>query len=179
MRSTRLRLATAGLAVVAASGCHTATPFGSINTLSTGGQNYVIGEGSQVYPATDDFLEQARKALDDLNVASVGQHREGETVVFQGTDTKGHKASVRVTPVNDGLKMDVAARFGVFGDETLSRAYLDRLAVRTGPTAGEPARAAKGETSQSLRLNPRSADAPPGTVFQRRLEEGVTERPYP
>lgn len=180
LRSTRatLRLATAALAVTA-SGCYTVTPFGSINTIASGGQNYAIGRGSQIYPASDNFLEQARKALDDLNVGSVTQRRDKESVVFQGVDTKGHRAIVHVTPVSEGAKMHVDARFGVFGDEALSRAYLDRLAVRTGPIDGEKPRADAGEASPELKLKAHGADAAPGTVFQRRLEEGVSERPYP
>ena len=164
MRSTRatlraLRLAMAGLAVATA-GCYTVTPFGSINTIATGGQNFAIGRGSQVYPASDNFLEQASKALDDLNVASVSRTRDRETVVFQGVDTKGRRATVHVTPVSDGAKMRVDARFGVFGDEALSRAYLDRLAVRTGPIEGEKPRADASEASPPLKLNAHGADLP-------------------
>ncbi len=182
MRSTRailgaLRLATAGLAL-AATGCYTVTPFGSINTIATGGQNFAIGRGSEVFPASEGFLEQAQKSLDDLNVSSIARRREGETVVFEGKDTKGHRAVVHVTPVSDGAKMHVRARFGVFGDEAQSRAYLDRLAARAGSLDPAQARAETGEASPPLQLNAHGADAPPGTVFQRRLEEGVREMPY-
>lgn len=181
MRSTlrALRLAAAGLAV-AASGCHTVTPFGSINTIASGGQNYAVGRGSQVFPASDDFPEKARKALDDLNVTGIAQHREEDTIVLAGSDTRGHRAVVRIRPVTEGTKMHVHARFGLLGDESQSRAYLDRLAARAGSLDDEAkARVETGEASPALKLNARSADAPPGTVFQRRLEDGVAERPYP
>jgi hypothetical protein len=185
MGSTRavlraLRLATAALAVLA-SGCYTVTPFGSINTLATGGQNFVGGRGSQVFPASSGFLEQARKVLDvDLNVTSISQTREGETIVFTGTDTRGHRAVVRISPESDGAKMRVHARFGLLGDEAQTRAYLDRLAVRVaGLDEVDTAKARAGEASPALSLKPNSADAPPGSFFQRRLEGGVREMPYP
>jgi hypothetical protein len=175
-----LGLATAGLAVLA-SGCYTVTPFGSINTLSTGGQNFVGIRGSQVFPASSGFLEQARKALDvDLNVTSITQRREGDMVVFEGTDSKGHRAVVRIRPESDETKMRVHARFGLLGDEALTRAYLDRLAVRVaGLEDVDTAKARPGEASPALSLKANSADAPPGTFFQRRLEGGAREMPDP
>lgn len=182
MRSTRVivSLAGAGLAV-AMGGCYTVTPFGSINTIATGGQNYVGVRGSQVYPATDDFLEQARSVLDvDLNVGSISQRREEDAYVLEGTDSKGHRVVVRIRPESDGAKMRVRARFGLFGDESMSRAYLDRLAVRVGMTVGEErARVETGEGSPQLKLRPDAAVAPPGSLFPRRLDEGVREIPYP
>ncbi len=175
-----LRLATAGLAV-AASGCYTVTPFGSINTIATGGQNFVVGRGSQVFPASSGFLEQARKVLDvDLNVTKITQRRDGETVVFEGTDSKGHRAVVRISPESDDTKMRVHARFGLLGDEALTRAYLDRLAVRVaGMEDVDKAKAKPGQASPALSMKASSADAPPGTFFQRRLEGGAREMPDP
>jgi hypothetical protein len=165
---------------VAASGCHTVTPFGSINTLATGGQNYVAGMGTQTYPASEAFVDETRKTLDDLNVRAVARRREAEMVVFEGKDSKGRSAVVRIVPVAQATKMRVHARFGVFGDETLTRAFLDRLSVRVGEIEGEDrARVQTGEASPELTLRPRSADAPPGSLFQRRLEEGVREIPTP
>ena len=175
-----LRLATAGLAVATA-GCNTVTPFGSINTISSGGQNYVAGVGSQLFPATDRLAEQARAVLDnDLNVRSVTQRRDRDAIVLEGTDFKGHRAVIHLRPESDGTKVRVHARFGLFGDEALSRAFLDRLATRVGPADGDvrPA-AATGEASPPLTLRANSAAAPPGTVFQRRLEGGARELPDP
>jgi hypothetical protein len=175
-----LRLATAALAVLAG-GCYTVTPFGSINTLATGGQNFVGGRGSQVFAASSGFLEQARKVLEvDLNATGVAQRREGDTVVFEGTDTKGHRAVVRIRPESDDTRMRVHARFGLLGDEAQTRAYLDRLAVRVaGLEDVDKAKAKPGEASPALSLQSHSADAPPGTFFQRRLEGGAREMPDP
>ncbi len=185
MGSTRaplrgLRLAAAALAVFAG-GCYTVTPFGSVNTLATGGQNFIGGRGSQVFPASSGFLEAARKVLEvDLNVTGVAQRREGETVVFEGKDTKGHRAVVRVSPESDDTRMRVHARFGLLGDEAQTRAYLDRLAVRVaGLEDVDKAKAKPGEASPALSLRASSADAPPGTFFQRRLEGGAREMPEP
>jgi hypothetical protein len=182
MRATRasLRLLAASGLAVAAAGCYTVTPFGSINTIATGGQNYIGVRGSQVFPASEGLPEQARAALDDLNVRTITRRRENETTVLEGTDTKGHRAVVRLRPESDGTKVSVHARFGFFGDEALSRAYLDRLAARVGQAEGDDkVRVASGEASPPLKLRADGAVAPPGSFFPRRLDEGVREIPYP
>jgi hypothetical protein len=163
MRATRasLRLLAAGGLAVAAAGCYTVTPFGSINTIATGGQNYIGMRGSQVFPAFT-------------------RRRENEATILEGTDTKGHHAVVRLRPESDGTRVRVHARFGLFGDEALSRAYLDRLAARVGQAEGDDkVRVTSGEASPQLKLRADGAVAPPGSLFPRRLDEGVREIPYP
>jgi hypothetical protein len=176
-RTGILRLTMAGLALTGP-GCSMATPFGSIYTMAAnGGPNYLAGRASQVFPATETFVTDARGALEDVNVRAVVQRNEAGTIVLEGRAPNGHRAHVRLQPESEGRKMHVFARFGTFGDEALSRGFLERLAARVN---GLPGDLKEDAAPASQPLTPKASAADPGgTMLQRRLEgRGQTELPF-
>ena len=58
---------------------------------------------------------------------------EGGAIVFQGTTADNRNASVTLRPHPVGSRL--SARIGLFGDEPLSRALMDRVGVRLGERA--------------------------------------------
>jgi hypothetical protein len=177
-RNRILGLALAGL-TSSAVGCSMVTPFGSVYTIAAnGGPSYIAGRATQVFAASDGFLDQARGALEDIQVQGINQRNESGTLVLEGRAPNGKSAHVRIQPEDEGRKMHIFVRFGAFGDEALSRGYLEALAGRLRPLPGDLSEAA-APTSRPLTLKANSATEPPGSLFQRRLEGGVqSDLPY-
>jgi hypothetical protein len=177
-RNRILGLALAGLAS-SALGCSMVTPFGSVYTIAAnGGPSYIAGRATQIFAASDGFIDQARGALEDIQVRSITQRNEAGTIVLEGRAPNGKSAHVRLQPEDEGRKMHVFVRFGSFGDETLSRGYLEALGTRLRPLPGELKETAS-PVSPPLKLKANSAVEPPGTSFQRRLEGGVqSDQPF-
>jgi hypothetical protein len=67
--------------------------------------------------------------MEDLRIQSVRQISDGGAIVFEGTtaDNRRASATIRPRPRNSTL---LTARIGLFGDEALSRALMDRVAIR-------------------------------------------------
>ena len=147
----RIALTTAALlAASAASGCHTTSP----STLSASNQNptssavadpestfsYAAGRAIQTFPQSTATLQPiVLSALEDLRIHSVTLTREVGAVVFKGTTASAARASVTLRPTPDGSRL--SARIGLFGDEPLSRALMDRVGIRLGslPPSAIPA----------------------------------------
>jgi hypothetical protein len=178
LRNRVFGLAMAGLASTSV-GCSMVTPFGSVYTIAAnGGPNYIAGRATQVFAASDSFIDHARGALEDINIRAINQRNESGTLVLEGRAPNGKSAHVRLQPEDEGRKMHVFVRFGTFGDEALSRGYLDALAARVRPMPGE-LKDAPAPVSPPLTLKPNSATEPPGSLFQRRLEGGMqSDLPY-
>jgi hypothetical protein len=79
--------------------------------------------------------------MEDLRMQSVTVAHEGSNTIVQATTPNNHRATIMVRPEPGGSR--VSARIGMFGDEPLSRALMDRVAVRLGtiPPEAIPAEA--------------------------------------
>ena len=76
--------------------------------------------------------------MEDLRIQAVRQINDGSTIVFEGTTADNRNASVTLRPNSLGTRL--TARVGLFGDQALSRAIMDRIGIRLGslPPAAIP-----------------------------------------
>ncbi len=138
--------ATVLLATMAGSGCQTMGP-NALSMLSrpeppsTGGAEYTYGGGRavQTFRQSPTAVQPAvLSALDDLRIQSIRQISDGGSIVFEGVTADNRRASLTLRPEGAGTRL--AARIGVFGDQALSRALMDRVGIRLGnlPPAAIP-----------------------------------------
>lgn len=121
-------------------GCQTMMGPASLSALAqpaSAGFTYSAGRAIQSFGVGPQSVEPAAlAAMDDLRIHSIRRTSEEGTVVLEGTTADNRRASITIHPQNGGTR--VSARLGLFGDEPLSRALMDRINVRLGalpPTA--------------------------------------------
>ena len=121
-------------------GCST-MGTGVMNNLADSGTSYSYGAGRATQnfaypPATVQTAIVA--AMQDLRIQSVRQINDGSTIVFEGTTADNRGATVTLRPHTLGTRL--SARVGMFGDQALSRAIMDRIGIRLGslPPAAIP-----------------------------------------
>src|SRR5262249_34319946 len=141
-RRNMRRIALVAAALAAGAGCSTVTPPGAISVLE--GANAIPGAGTgsaspfsfsagraaQTFAAPAIAVQPAvLSAMDARRIQSVRQISDGGAIVFEGTtaDNRRASATIRPQPRNSTL---LTARIGLFGDEALSRALMDRVAIR-------------------------------------------------
>ena len=124
---TLLWTATAG------SGCQTLGPA-SLSALAqptAAGFSYSAGRAVQSFAASPKEVEPAATAaMDDLRIHTIRRISDEGTIVLEGTTADNRRASVMLHAQNMGTR--VTTRLGLFGDEPLSRALMDRMNVRLG-----------------------------------------------
>jgi hypothetical protein len=128
-----------GALALALGGCQTVGPA-SVPVLAAGGLVYEGGTATQAFAASASQVDTAvLEAMSDLSIHQVKQTNNVSQISFDGKTVDGRRAAVTVdTRVNP---LVVTARFGWLGDEALSRAFMDRVAIRLGtlPPAAIPA----------------------------------------
>ena len=130
------RIALTAAALLAAptfAGCASVRPFSvaSMNDVPTD-YSYVAGRATQTFTGTPVTVQPAvLAALEDLRFSGVKQHNDGSALVLEGTTADDRGAGVTLKPHAGGTTR-LAARIGLFGDEPLSRAFMDRVAIRLG-----------------------------------------------
>jgi hypothetical protein len=79
-------------------------------------------------------------AMADLQIEGVHRITDASLIVFEGTTSDNRRASITIRPQNQGSTR-LTARVGLFGDEPLSKALLERVGIRLGelPPAPIPA----------------------------------------
>ena len=100
---------------------------------SPGGADYLYGGGRavQTFPQGPATVQPAvLSALDDLRIHSVRQISDGGSIVFEALTADDRRASVAIVPQASGTRL--SARIGLFGDQALSRALMDRVGIRLG-----------------------------------------------
>jgi hypothetical protein len=128
------------LASVVAAGCSSVRPFAasSVSEGTSGDFAYLAGRATRTFASPPATVQPAVLAsLDDLRVASVSQSHNAGTLIFEGTTADNRKALVTLN-AHPGGSTRLSARIGMWGDEPLSRALMDRVAIRLGtlpPTA--------------------------------------------
>ena len=101
--------------------------------------SYSGGRAIQTFAMAPTTVQPAvLAALDDLRIDRVRQISDGGAIVFEGTTADDRKASITLRPHPAGTRL--SARIGMFGDQALSRALMDRVGVRLGtlPPAAIP-----------------------------------------
>lgn len=137
--------ATALLAAVAGAGCQTVGPaavsrMGRPEAPAGPGFSYSAGRAVQTYSQVPATVHPAvLAALDDLRVQAVREVNDGNAIIVEGTTADNRRASVTLRPHPGGTRL--SARIGLFGDEPLTHALVDRVGVRLGtlPPAAIPA----------------------------------------
>ena len=132
MRRIALTATALAAAFAPGAGCQTVGPA----TLAAAGQAgaeyaYTGGRAVQTLVQPPASVQPAvLSAMDDLRIAGVRQTRDGDAVVLEGTTADNRRATITVR--QNGVGTRLTARFGLFGDEPLSRALMDRVGVRLG-----------------------------------------------
>ena len=134
----RIAFAAAAYAGLNCTGCMTVGPVVAPAVSSTT-FSYPAGRATQDFAYPIAAVQSAvAGALDDLRIHSVRSSSEGITLIYHGTTADNRRAAVSLWP-NQGMTR-VAIRLGWFGDEPLSKALMDRVAIRLGalPPAAIP-----------------------------------------
>ncbi len=134
-RMTRAYVAPLGLVVA---GCTTVSPFMGPTPVVPGFE-YSVGQSRQAFAATPPAVETAlRSAMDDLRIRPSPSRHDAGTVSVEGTTADNRHVVVTLEPTPGSTR--VRTRVGWLGDEPLSRALMDRLAIRLGafPTSAVP-----------------------------------------
>jgi Protein of unknown function (DUF3568) len=140
MRRSALLVLTLPLIWIVAAGCSSVRPFAasSVSDGASGDFAYVAGRATRTFPAPPATVQPAvLSALDDLRVGAIRRSNNGGTMVIEGTTADNRKALLTLG-TQPGTGSRLTARVGIFGDEPLSRALMDRVAIRLGtlpPTA--------------------------------------------
>lgn len=98
---------------------------------------YSAGQGSQTFPAPTSAANLAvAEALSDLDMHDIRPTRDGAVLRYEAVTRDDRSCSVTIRSLAGSSTTSV--RVGWFGDEALSRAILDRVAVRLGEAPPEP-----------------------------------------
>ena len=125
--------------LLAAAGCSTTSPFidpAAQGVGSDSGFSFSTGRGVEDFPSPLSSVAPAvAAAMDDLKMDRVRQTRDGAVIRLEGRTSDDRPVSVTLR-FRQGATQ-VGARIGRFGDESLSRALLERVGVRLGTRTPE------------------------------------------
>jgi hypothetical protein len=131
---------------------------------------FSAGRGSQSFPApVASVVEAVNNSMSDLNMTSVRHSIDGTVIRIDGKTTD-QRQTIAVIRSHLGVT-HVSVRIGWFGDEPLSRALLERAAVRLGSREPEaiPATAPSAPSHNPFF----SRSAVPDSVMLRDLAESL------
>lgn len=99
--------------------------------------DYSVGQGSQTFPVPVSAVAEATAAaLSDLGMRDVRPARDGTVLRYEAVSKDDRSCAVTIRSAPGSATATV--RVGWFGDRALSRAVLDRVAVRLGSRPPEP-----------------------------------------
>ncbi|WP_337177737.1 DUF3568 family protein [Paludisphaera sp.] len=134
MRRRAKRRATLAALLALAPGC--ALPKPATAPISREFE-FSAGQGSRTFPAPAAVVSVAvAEALADLEMRDVRSMRDGAVLRYESVTPDDRSCSVTVRSLAGSST--TTARVGWFGDQALSRALLDRVAVRLGELPPEP-----------------------------------------
>jgi hypothetical protein len=108
------------------SGC-VAVAVGAAGAVGAGTVAYVRGELSATLEKKYDGVTQAcHRAVEDLRLAKISQRTDALTTVLVARTATDKKVTITVTKSSDTLAQ-VKIRVGVFGDEPLALAILEKI----------------------------------------------------
>jgi hypothetical protein len=150
-------------------GCATVAP--SVEPESSLSSTYSGGRCMQDFARSPGEIGAAvSEAMEDLKMTSQQRGRDGSVYKISATTADNRSVLVTMRP-HQGLTR-LACRIGLFGDEPLSRALIERVGIRLGTLPPAPI---PQEPPSKPSSNPFFArDAVPDDVFLR----DVAEAPY-
>ncbi|GAC1469147.1 MAG: hypothetical protein NVSMB9_12630 [Isosphaeraceae bacterium] len=157
-------------------GCRTVGPtvvsaFGQEKKPANSGFSYTGGRAVQTFAQSPKTVQPALvAALDDLRIQSAREFHEEGAVIYEGITADNRNASVTVRPHPAGTRL--STRIGLFGDEPLSRALMDRVGIRLGSLPPSPILA---EPPSAPASNPYFSRA--GVTDSEMLKD-ISEAPY-
>ena len=173
------RLGCAAMAAAALVGCRAMGPIGPDGpSMLVPTYSFSSGTASQGFARPRDEVESAlRDAMNDLALRRVG------TIDWDAEQTRVHARAddgrrVDLTLVERGPATEAHVRVGLFGDEAMSKAVLDRVGVRLGTL---PPEAVPAEVPTDPEGNPYfSREAVPDAVMLRGYaDSGFGDAPGP
>jgi hypothetical protein len=165
----RIALAAAVLSGPLATGCMTVGPVAG-PVMNATGFTYTAGRATQDFPYPPTALQSAISGgMDDLRIHSVHLMNDGGILVYQGSTADNRRVSVTIRPNQAVSRLSI--RIGWFGDEPLSRALMDRIAIRLGEL---PPKAIPVDPPSEPASNPYfSRDAVPDSVMLRDQADAI------
>ena len=171
------RCSLAGL-LLTATGCAVTSPRAvPASTPEEPGFSFSTGQGSQSFSAPQAAVASATaEALGDLGMHDITPRRDGTVVRCEAVTPDGRSASVTIR--SRAGSSAATARVGWFGDEALSRAILERIAVRLGELPPQPVADAPLSTPGSNPFFSRSA-VPDSVMLRDQADAPYTDRVIP
>ncbi|WP_165074313.1 DUF3568 family protein [Paludisphaera rhizosphaerae] len=171
------RCSLAGL-LLATAGCAVTSPrVVPASTPEEPGFSFSAGQGSQSFSASQVAVATAAgEALGDLGLHDVNVRRDGTVVRCEAVTSDNRSASVTIRSL--GGSSAASARVGWFGDEALSRAILERIAVRLGELPPQPVSQSPPSTPGSNPFFSRSA-VPDAVMLRDQADAPYTDRVIP
>jgi Protein of unknown function (DUF3568) len=169
MRAQRIALGLAMAGGLMQSGCATVAP--SPERLLSTGSSYSAGRAIQDFSLPSTKVGTAMtEAMADLKMASIQPGRNGAVYKIEAKTEDNRAVMVTLRPHQTQTR--VSCRIGMFGDEPLSKALLERTGVRLGTLPPVPI---PDQVPSSPGSNPFfSRDAVPDEM----MLKDVAEAPY-
>jgi Protein of unknown function (DUF3568) len=135
MRAQRIALGLAMAGGLMQSGCATVAP--SPERLLSTGSSYSAGRAIQDFSLPSTKVGTAMtEAMADLKMASIQPGRNGAVYKIEAKTEDNRAVMVTLRPHQTQTR--VSCRIGMFGDEPLSKALLERTGVRLGTLPPAP-----------------------------------------
>jgi len=165
----RIALAATGLFGLWSTGCSTVGPIAA-PVMSATAFTYTAGRATQDFPYPPNTVQSAiTGGMDDLRIHSVHLTNDAGILVYTGTTADNRRVSVTIRPQLAASRLSI--RIGWFGDEPLSRALMDRIAIRLGEL---PPSAIPVDPPSEPASNPYfSKDAVPDSVMLRDQADAI------
>lgn len=136
MRERRIAILVAVFCAWGSAGCSTVAPMASLEPETTG-FSYYGGKATQVFSYSQPTVKKAvTEAMDDLHMRVVRETHDGVVVFIEGQTADARKMQVTLRPNQETTRVSVKIFW--FGDEALSRAFVDRVGIRLGTLPPEP-----------------------------------------
>jgi Protein of unknown function (DUF3568) len=169
-------LGIAALAAVGSGGCMT---VGLVNgpLPTTGAFAYSGGRATQSFPQPLEKVQTAVvESMGDLGIHSVRQINDPTLLTFDGKTADNRRALITLqAPTGPTI---VSVRFGLWGDEAMSRAYMDRIGIRLGLNPPKPLPTETPSTPGSNPYLSRSG-VPTSTMLRDQADAGYRDTPIP
>jgi hypothetical protein len=171
-----VRIGAAAIASSGLLGCRAMGPIGSAGpSLVVPTYAYASGTATQGFAWPRDEVEAALgEAMTDLNIRRVGLiEADAEQTRVRGRAADGRRVDLSL--VERGAATQANVRVGLFGDEALAKAVLDRVGVRLGslPPEAIPAEVPASFESEEAENPYFSRQAVPDSVMLRGFSDGV------
>jgi hypothetical protein len=153
-------------------GCSTVSPFRDVVSTSRN-YEYRGGTATRRFDKGLETIAKSKLAMDDVGIHSIREYHNSGAIELEGRTADNRRAVVSVNPQD--TRSTVTIRVGLVGDEALSRAFLDRLAIQLGERSTE-----LGVEEKKPRRPILSRDAVPDDVMLRnQADVGYKDSPIP